>query len=54
MEMKRFNYILEIDISRNSSQKLLGVQRGAFLGLGCPKRHPDALLAKTMVGILPV
>ena len=49
MEMKRFNYMLEIDILRNSSQKFLGVQRAAFLGFGCPKRHPDALLAKTMV-----
>ena len=30
MEMKKFNYMLEIDIKRNSSQKLLGVLRGAF------------------------
>ena len=35
-EMKKFNYKLEIEIFRNSR-------------LGCPKRHPDALLAKTMV-----
>ena len=41
--------MLEIDILRNSSQKSLGVLMGAFKGLGCPKRHPDALLAKTMV-----
>ena len=26
----------------------MGVPRGSFLGFGCPKRHPDALLAKTM------
>ena len=26
----------------------MGVLRGAFEGFGCPKRHPDALLAKTM------
>ena len=30
MEMKKFNYMLEIDILRNSSQKILGVLRGAF------------------------
>ena len=30
MEMRRFNYMLEIDIFRNSSQKDLGVLRGAF------------------------
>ena len=40
-EMKNFNYKLEIGIFRNSTQKYLGVLRG-------PKRHPDALLAKTM------
>ena len=34
---------------RNHSQQFLGVLRGAFKGFGCPKRHPDALLAKTMV-----
>ena len=33
---------------RNSSQHFLGVLRSAFSGFGCPKRHPDALLAKTM------
>ena len=48
MEMKKLNYMLEIDILRNSSQKFLGVLRGIFQGFGCPKRHPDALLAKTM------
>ena len=46
--MKIFNYMLEIDILRNSSQNFLGVLRGAFEVFGCPKRHPDALLAKTM------
>ena len=49
MEMKKFNYMLEIDILRNSSQKFLGVLRGAFSVFGCPKRHPDTLLAKTMI-----
>ena len=27
---EKFNYMLEIDISRNSSPKILGVLRGAF------------------------
>ena len=49
MEMIKFNYMLEIDILRNSSPRKVGVLRGAFMGSGCPKRHPDALLAKTMV-----
>ena len=48
-EMKTFNYKLEIGIFRNSTQNLLGVLRGYFKGFGCPKRHPDALLAKTML-----
>ena len=30
MEMEMFKYMLEIDILRNSSQKKLGVLRGAF------------------------
>ena len=47
--MKKFNYKLEIDIFRNSTQICLGVMRGSFKGFGCPKRHPDALLAKTMM-----
>ena len=46
--MKKFNYKLEIEILKNSTLKYLGVLRGSFQGLGCPKRHPDALLAKTM------
>ena len=40
--------MLEIDILRNSSPKFLGVLEGAFPVFGCPKRHPDAPLAKTM------
>ena len=52
MEMIKFNYMLEIDISRNSSPRKLGVLWGAFEGFGCPKRHPDALLAKTMMTIV--
>ena len=49
MEMKkRFNYMLQIDILRNSSKIFLGVLMGGFRGFGCPKRHPGALLAKTM------
>ena len=30
MEMKKLNYMLEIDILRNSSPRFLGVLRGAF------------------------
>ena len=30
MEVKKFDYMLEIDILRNSSQNNLGVLRGAF------------------------
>ena len=38
MEMKKFNYILEIDILRSSSQKDLGVLRGVSLNcLGVQK-----------------
>ena len=48
--MRKFNYKLEIEIFRNSTQNILGVLRGSFQGFGCPKRHPDALLAKTMGG----
>ena len=39
--------MLEIDILRNSSQKELGVLRGASKGLGVQK-DPGALLAKTI------
>ena len=49
MEMKEFSYMPEKDILRNSSQNILGVLRGAFKGFGCPKRHQDALLAKTII-----
>ena len=48
-EMKKFNYKLKIEIFRNSTQKYLGVLRGSFEWFGCPERHPDALLAKTML-----
>ena len=49
--MEKINYMTEIDILRNSSQKVLGALWGAFKVFGCPKRHTDALLAKTMVSI---
>ena len=49
-EMKTINYKLENGIFRNSTLKILGVLRGSFIWFGCPKRHPDALLAKTMEG----
>ena len=48
-EMKKFNYKLEIVILRNSTPINLGVLRGSFQGFGCQNRHPDALLAKTMI-----
>ena len=35
--MKQFNYILRINILRNSSQKNLGVLKGTFKGLGVQK-----------------
>ena len=57
MEKKRFNYMLEsveTDILRNCSQNNLGVLRGAFYGFRCPKRHPDALLAKTMLSPIKI
>ena len=47
-EVKKINYKLEIEISRKSTQKKLGDLRGSFQGFGCPKRHLDAPLAKTM------
>ena len=51
-EMKKFNYKLEFEIFRNSTLKN-GCPGGFFLkvNFGCPKRHPDALLAKTMASI---
>ena len=52
-EKKKFNYKLEIEIFRNLTQKNLGVLRGSSYGFGCPKRHPDTLLAKTMLSTLP-
>ena len=51
--MKIFNYKLEIEIFRNSTQNYLGVLRGSFQEFGCPKKHPDALLAKTMQSFIP-
>ena len=36
IEVNKFNNMLEIDILRNSSQKLLGVLRVDFGGFGCP------------------
>ena len=37
MEMRRFNYMLEIDIFRNTSQKDMGVLGVVFKGLGVQK-----------------
>ena len=41
MEMNEVNYMLEIDILRNSSQKNLGVLRGALAAL-----YPNKFLFK--------
>ena len=46
--IRRRKNSIEIEIFGNSTLKNLGVMRGSFLGFGCPKRHPGALLAKTM------
>ena len=51
MEIKIFNFMLEIAILRNSSQRDLGVLRGDFFRVWVSKKHPDALLAKTIVGV---
>ena len=50
LRWKNCDYMLEIDILRNDSQKYLGAKRGDFEDLGVEKtlRAPDALLAKTM------
>ena len=34
----------EIDILRNSSQKVLGALRGAFKGFGCPTATENSLM----------
>ena len=46
-EMKKVNYMLEIDIFKDSPNFFWCPE-----GFGCPKRHPDALLAKTLCGYL--
>ena len=51
--MKKFNFKLGIEIFRNSTQKIMGDLRGSSKGFGCPKRHPDTLLAKTMPRSIP-
>ena len=51
LRWKNFSYMLETDISRNSSQKNWLSWRVVFEGLG-DKWHPDALLAKTMAANL--
>ena len=43
--MEKINYMLDIDILRNSSQKNLDILRGEFLGFGCPN-DTDILLPK--------
>ena len=50
--MKKLNYKLDIEIFRSFTQNNLGVLRGSFYGFGCPKRHTDTLLAKTMTPMM--
>ena len=45
MEMRKFNYMLEIDILRNSSLKKIGCPEGCFLRVWVSKKA----LAKTML-----
>ena len=51
MEMKIFNYMLEIDILRNSSTKKIGCPEGCFLRVWVSKKTPrcPAGLLKTMI-----
>ena len=44
---RKFNYMLEINILRNSSQVKCGCPERCFLMVS--KRRPDVMLAKTMV-----
>ena len=50
-EMKKSIISLRLKFLEIPHKKNLGVLRGSFQGFGCPKRHPDALLAKTMLPI---
>ena len=40
MEMKKINYMLEIDILTKSSQKVFGCLEGCFLWVWMPKTTP--------------
>ena len=48
MEMKKFNYLIVIDILRNSHKKIVCLER-CFLRVWVSKECPDTLLAKTML-----
>ena len=41
--------MFDTDILRSLSQNIFGVLKGDFLWFWVSKRHPDALLAKTML-----
>ena len=41
---RTLQYMPEIDILRNSSQKVLGALRGAFKGFGCPTATKNSLM----------
>ena len=49
---EKINYMLEIDILRNSSKRFECAE-WCFLRVWVSKRHPDTLLAKTMVQWTP-
>ena len=44
-EMKKINYMLEIDIFKKFLTKIFACPEGCFLRVWVSKRHPDALLA---------
>ena len=49
MEMRIFNInMVEIDILRIPHKEEIGCSEGYFPRFGCPKGHPDALLAKIL------
>ena len=50
MEMKKFNYIFEIDIFRNSLKNNLGVLRGVFLMVWVSKKTMTKDMAKPCIG----
>ena len=48
IEMKKVNYMLEIDVLKKFLTEKFGCPEGCFLKVWVSKRHPDAMLSKTM------